>query len=187
MREGASKRLVIDTDIMRAVSETDSARGTDPRPKCCRDLLLAVFRICHAVVVTPEIAQEWDRNQSRFGATWRVSMSRRKGKTYRVQVVDDAALSARIERFAPSDKALEAVKKDMLLISAALVADGIIVSLDETARQAFNAIAPHVGELRGVTWVNPELDAQTVPWLEGGAEPKLMPRLGDEGRRSLQK
>jgi hypothetical protein len=86
-------------------------------------------------------------------------------------------LRRRVESVLGAGRSAQAMK-DWHLVVAALGADAIIASLDETARSAFADAAAHVSELRRVTWVNPSKSGEAVgDWLERGAPP--------EGRRGL--
>ena len=63
------------------------------------------------------------------------------------------------------------MRKDFLLVEAALVTDKIVVSRDDTVRELFSLTAHSVGELRSIAWVNPEKEEETlIPWLAKGAK-----------------
>jgi hypothetical protein len=82
-----------------------------------------------------------------------------------------------VEKTVVSDKDLEAVRKDIHLIHAALAADHSIVSCDETARQLFGNASSTVADLSPIVWVNPDREEEKpIQWLEGGAgaEPDRM-------------
>jgi hypothetical protein len=64
-----------------------------------------------------------------------------------------------------TEKEREAARKDFLLIEAALLADRIVISLDDIARNLFARAAQTVGELRGFAWINPD-QAEEEPILE---------------------
>ncbi|MBI3302030.1 MAG: hypothetical protein HYZ72_08145 [Deltaproteobacteria bacterium] len=73
----------------------------------------------------------------------------------------------------------EALRKDFLLIEAALATDRTVISLDDRVRKLFAVAARSVGELRKVVWVNPEqTEEQAVLWLENGAKPEMRYLLG---------
>ena len=66
---------------------------------------------------------------------------------------------------------------------AALQADRIVVSRDETVRVLFRQCCPAVKEIRSVLWANPEIEAEeVVSWLEGGARMEMARRLGVQAR-----
>lgn len=167
MAKRRSRRLVIDTSIARAAG---GEGATFPTSKHCRDLLLAVRTICHRLVLTSDITEEWNRNQSTFARQWRVSMEARR-KVERLNVAPDTALRRKIEQTATVQSDRNAMLKDCCLLEAALAADRIVLSLDDTVRALFADAARHVGELRAVMWSNPDiLDEATVAWLENGAK-----------------
>ncbi len=69
--------------------------------------------------------------------------------------------------------------KDLLLIEAALHTDEVIVSLDETVRGYFHAVAGIIPALTHIIWVNPCIDEETsIEWLQKGAEHDMERLLG---------
>lgn len=164
-----SRCLVIDASVARA---SGGEGATHPTSKRCRDFLTAVRRICHRVVMTPEIGREWKEHQSNFTRQWRVSMQARR-KVYRVDVALNDMLYDKVKQEAANDNVREAMVNDLHLIEAALITDRTVVSLDENARHLFAQAAQKVGELRNVAWVNPDAaDEQPIRWLEEGARPE---------------
>lgn len=160
------RRLVIDASVMLAAGGLEAKAG---QSKVCRDLLLAVRRICHRAVLTEEIQQEWDRHQSRFASEWRVSMVK-LGKVDPLATQADVDLRQAIREAAPEEKVAEKMLKDVRLIEAAQLADGIVISLDDNARDHFARIAARVSELSKVIWVNPAKEPDgCLSWLERGA------------------
>src|SRR5215471_15279536 len=89
-----SKRLVIDASVARAAGGEDA---DSPTAKYCRDFLKAVLSICHHVVMTPEISEEWKQHQSRFTSQWRVSMEARK-KVERIESALNRRFREKIEQ-----------------------------------------------------------------------------------------
>lgn len=175
MAKRKSKRLVIDTSVARAAGARDAI---DTRSKQCRDLLTHILTICHQVVMTPELRDEWQKHQSHFTNAWRVAMVARK-KMFFVDPPAYAELLAQVEATAASDKLREAMFKDFLLIRAALETDRTIISGDEKARQPFTVAAQTIAELKAVVWVNPHEDhLAVIRWLERGAEPEPERCLG---------
>jgi hypothetical protein len=174
-----SKRLVIDASVARSAG-TESA--IDPTSIYCRDFLKAVRTICHQIVMTREIGEEWQRHRSSFARQWLSSMTARR-KVHRLGEVLDKVLRGRIERVIAGEKNAEAVRKDYRLIEAALATDRIVISLDESARELFATAAPKVGELRLIVWVNPERsEEEPILWLDNGArsEKKRLLRIHTE-------
>ena len=162
-----SRRLVIDASVVHAAG---SEGATFPTSKNCRDFLEAVRTICHRVVMTPDIRDEWARHMSSFARKWRVSMEAKR-KVYRTpgSVVDDE-LRGKISNAASSDRERDVLSKDTLLIEAALATDFAIAALDDTAFRAFRKAANSVRRLRRIVWVNPDrTDERPIAWLEKGA------------------
>src|SRR5262245_53647061 len=146
MAAKASRRLVIDTSVARSVGGKDVPR---PRSKNCRDFLTTALTVCHHVVMTPEINQEWKRHRSEFFVDWLQSMFARKKVFYLSDVVDKV-LQSKIEKTAMDTRSAEAMRKDCLLIEAAIATDRLVASLDETARRLFVKAARRIRELRSI-------------------------------------
>lgn len=175
MAARGSKRLVVDASVARSAGR-ENAR--DPTSVYCRDFLKAVRTICHQVVMTQEIGEEWQRHQSSFARQWLLSMTARR-KVYRLDDVLDNDLRGRIEQVASNERAAEAIRKDYRLIEAAIATDRIVISLDDRARNLFTVAAQSVGNLRDVAWVNPDkAEEQPILWLENGAKPEKRRLLG---------
>ncbi len=89
-----------------------------------------------------------------------------------VSVHAASTVRARVESTAASLKDREAISKDCLLIEAALEADRVVLSLDETVRVLFARAALKVVEMRDIVWTNPMIDAeQCCQWLAASAKP----------------
>jgi hypothetical protein len=170
-----SKRLVIDTTVARAAGGEEATSPTSSR---CRDFLTAVLRVCHKIVLTPALNEEWKRHLSNFTRKWRVSMEARK-KVHREDDPPQHELRDKLEQAASGDKARETMLKDWHLVEAALLTDGTIVSLDDEVRGLFSVAATAVGELRPILWANPGKEEEEVfAWLEKGAPAEKERRLG---------
>lgn len=182
-----SKRLVVDTDI---ASSASGALVHDARPKQCRDFLTAIKDNKHFVVMTETILEEWQRHRSKFTKTWLTSMYARRLVSHievpaddrlRLKVKQVASIQTKIEQAVSIQMEVEqaasilnkqdAMLKDVHLLEAALQADNIVTSLDETVRQYFREATSTIAVLKQITWVNPCKDEETaIEWLECGAE-----------------
>jgi hypothetical protein len=123
--------------------------------------LEAIKRICHHVVSTPEIREEWREHQSRYFSDWIVSMYSRKKVTPLGSIQSDELRRA-IDRssMSPNDQGI--VEKDALIINAALASDMIIVTQDGELKRAM-ARYPRLESISGrITWVNPESDGASI-------------------------
>jgi predicted nucleic acid-binding protein len=173
MKSADSKRLVIDASIARAAGRTDH-----PISKACRIFLEGVLNICHHVVLTEEIREEWSRHQSNFTLVWRSSMVARKKVAWH-KIAQNDVFRTEIQNLDFSEKECAAVLKDAHLVEAALKTDLTVVSLDETARGLLRKAAQNVKPLKQVLWVNPTKDEEhTMEWLEGGAKGEEARQLG---------
>ncbi|MBW2145874.1 MAG: hypothetical protein JRI22_02515 [Deltaproteobacteria bacterium] len=151
MASKESKRFVIDASVARAVGETEH-----PISKSCRDFLSEVLRVCHHLVITKDISQEWKNHQSRFASKWRSSMTaRRKIKYLDQDQLNNIVLRSEIFKTTANEKVHNALLKDLHLIEAAMATDCVIISLDEQARKLYHRISRKISALKNVVWVNP--------------------------------
>ncbi len=181
MSAKVSKRLVIDASVARASGGKDAIY---PTSKNCRDFLQAVLEICHHLVMTPHIRNEWKNHESKFAKSW-LAMVARKKLEYCPDFSASDELWKKIEGITANDKELEAMLKDFCLIAAALATDKTVISLDDKVRALFDRVAERVGELRNVVWVNPDkLEEQPIEWLRNGAEIESNRLLGNWCDRS---
>ncbi len=175
-----SKRLVIDTSVARA-SGRESA--VDPTATSCRDFLQTVLNVCHQMVFSREIREEWKEHWSRFTRKWRVQMEARK-KVVRCPDTEDKTFRDKIRASSCSDADCEAMLKDVFLIEAALATDSTVASLEKVARGLFATASKDVKELRNIVWVNPSLpEEESLQWLEDGAKPeedRMLKRFSEE-------
>lgn len=163
----AKKWLVIDADVARAAGGKEAKH---PTSKNCRDFLDSVRVICHHVVMTKDINREWAKHQSKFSESWRSSMVARR-KLHSINVNTDDALREKIECSKAEEKEKEAMVKDIPLIEAAMEADKIVASLDETVRELFADTSNGITELKGIVWINPSKSEENpIEWLETGAK-----------------
>jgi hypothetical protein len=169
-----SRRLVLDASLMRAAGTRD-ATSTDARQ--CIDFLISVRRICHRIFLTPEIEIEWLKHRSNVASDWIVSMTKIQKVDYLKSPANDE-LRLKIQE-AASESSSAIMLKDIHLIEAALLADRIIISLDDQARRHFALVSSKIKELLDVIWISPK-DAKPDPigWLERGAPSEKRLTLG---------
>jgi predicted nucleic acid-binding protein len=167
-----SRRLVVDSSIMHSASEKDH-----PESSSCRAFLDEMLSICHRLVISAAIVDEWKRHLSGYSLLWLGAM-RRKRKDFVVQPVRNDELERAIAAGDFSDAEKEALRKDLLLIQAAFEADRAVASLDERARRLFGRLAGEATALRSLVWVNPVLaEDKSLAWLQAGARLEADRRL----------
>ncbi|MDJ0733578.1 MAG: hypothetical protein QNJ47_05740 [Nostocaceae cyanobacterium] len=163
-----SKRLVIDASVARSAGGEDA---TYPQSVHCREFLKTVLDICHQIVMTPDIKEEWDKHQSKFARKWRIQMvTKKKFKFLNLSINNE--LWNQIEKLAKTDKQRGEMVKDLHLIEAAIATDKIVISLDDnTARKFFSQASQKIDELKNIVWVNPDKIVEETPidWLKKGA------------------
>ena len=171
MRSRDSKRLVVNASVARAAGGVEATASVSVN---CTEFLETFRDECvHHVVMTPELSEEWDENQSKFAATWLRSMIARKRFDY-VDPPVNQALRDEIEGTATSGNEIEEMRKDFHLLEAARATARTVISLDENIRGCFARAAQHIGEIRDIVWVNPERTEEEEPlvWLRNGAPPE---------------
>ena len=170
MRSRDSKRLVVNASVARAAGGEGATASVSIS---CTEFLETFQDECsHHVLMTPELSEEWEENQSKFAATWLRSMIARKRFDY-IEPPVNQALRDEIEGTATRETETEVMRKDFHLLEAAQATDQIIISLDETIREYFARATQRVGEIRDIVWVNPERveEEQPLVWLQNGAPP----------------
>jgi len=150
MKAKDSRLIVVDACIAGAATEKE-----DPVSRCCREALEEIYKICHRMIMTPTIRDEWDRHRTRFAFLWRGTMTRH-GKTERpnppsLRIPNRGALG-----LSPSE--YEALEKDMPLIEGACAGDGIIVTRDDAITAIWAKCSKHIKTPKTIRWVNPVRD-----------------------------
>ena len=176
MRSRHLKRLVVNASVARAAG---GEGATAPVSINCTAFLETVRdETSHHVVMTFELSEEWDKNQSNFAAEWLANMIATKRFHY-IKLSQNRALHDEIEATAVREEDVNAMLKDFHLLGAALETDQIIISLDETIRGLFKRASQQVGEIRNIIWINPDktTEEQPILWLQNGAPPEAHRRL----------
>src|SRR5947199_9302433 len=173
MPRKASAELVVDASVARASGETQH-----PVSRACREFLQEMLKVCHKIVMTQEIRQEWNRHRSKFAYVWLSSMTARK-KVVRVGSAEKPELRQAIRLLELGEKERGAILKDIHLVEAALAAGQTVVSLDDNARDLLRLIVASIPSVRPVVWVNPvKEDEHAIQWLGKGAIAEKRRQLG---------
>ena len=167
---------MIDTSVLRAASGVDASSEV---ASSCGLFLEAVFKICHQVVKSNAISLEWTKDRperpwnpymSIYSLKWlswmksRGKIHKMKEETYSQDLRDD------LEESQNTDQQKESVLKDAFLVEAALNADLILVSLDESLKKLLKRSVSEIPEIGKILWVNPTKENDTfLRWLEDGA------------------
>ncbi len=173
-----SKRIVIDASVSLA---TGSKTTTNPTARNCRELLDCIRDVCHQLVLTDPIRAEWNEHSSDYAIEWRTEMRGKKmggiAKTHMLKQQENLSLRTQVAQSKPGVR--ELLQKDARLIEAALMADRIIVTLDNRARYHFAELCRTFStindEIGNVIWVHP--DENLIDWLTRGAEPQVQKQL----------
>lgn len=161
-----SKRLVIDASVAKAAG---GEGATHPVAAATRDFLTAVLTICHKVVMTAPMQEEWNKHQSNFARKWRRGMVARKKLIVFSEDVESGIRQA-VDDSGMNDSQKQAMLKDCHLVEAALGNDHSIISLDDAARSLFSSATNDINELHSILWMNPVSNIQeSLAWLKSGA------------------
>ncbi len=170
------KQLVIDASVARSCGGPDASYPTSVH---CRDFLNAVLELCHQVVMTPDIREEWKKHKSRQAQLWLRQMVARRRLVAQPNPERNLELWNFLEKMAKTDREYHQITKDICLLEAALVSSHIIISLDEnTARKFFNEAAFDLKLLRSIAWLNPDKieEEQPIAWIQADC-PSEEPRM----------
>src|SRR5262249_28678079 len=122
--------------------------------KACRSFLLLVGSICHRLAMTEPIKSQWDRHASRFSTDWYLLMVRR-GKVIWVNAADCGDIEHAIDELPIASFEQNLMKRDLLLVEAALGTSRRIVTLDSTVRDLFVAAESAIPRLQFLYWLDP--------------------------------
>jgi rRNA-processing protein FCF1 len=137
--------LVIDTSVVCAAGQTEH-----PISSACREILYAVLNICHHAAVTTSMQKEWKDHMSHVSILWRSSMHVRKKLKTNFQpekvFLDCSQLS---------DGDRHTIEKDWHMLEAALSADRVILTRDNSFRRALEKTPQGARLLSSITWIDP--------------------------------
>lgn len=160
--------LVVDTSVL-----VNAAGGQDakvPTSINCLAVTEAIYTICHKVAVSPMLQTEWDNHASVYSRKWQAAMLRR-GKIVLVEAKERPGIRQKVlEKYEHATAKQDAVLKDFHLVEAAIEADRIVISLDNTVRDLFGGACDEDDKLSEIMWVHPN-DEDILDWLEKGALP----------------
>ena len=157
---------MIDADILFSAS-----RGDSECAKRSRVLLDRILSICHSIVLTAKIWEEYKTYASVHSLRWLYKMNKEDGKII-------AEGSIRLQRVRGIRQAISTcglsqdIKNKMIddahLIDAAFASDNIVLSMDHVITH-FRTLSATVTRLSSIIWVNPEDDFEKcLKWLEDG-------------------
>lgn len=93
-------------------------------------------------------------------------MTARK-KIFNIENPENQLFRDKVKEKAKSEKACNAMLKDMLLVEAALSSDKIVAARDRTVINFFEEISENIGEFREIYWINPCKNTEEVlEWLK---------------------
>ncbi|MBN1900689.1 hypothetical protein JW926_05105 [Candidatus Sumerlaeota bacterium] len=150
MKTKGSRLLVIDASVARSAGETEH-----PVSMSCRVFLQDIKKICHKLVMTSSIHKEWKRHQSRYTTKWLSAMiAKKKFKYLEESVLPNIDIN--LSKVNIANRC--ALKKDLLLIKAAISSDGVIITTDKKIINIFSKYTEQIKTLKTIRWINPVQD-----------------------------
>jgi len=150
MKAKRSILLVVDASVARSAGETEH-----PVSSCCRSVLVSIRDICHRVIMTEAIQEEWHHHASNFTRRWLVSMYARR-KVHRCEGMHLSHLDQACEGLSAGEQ--DGLRKDLCLVEAACAGDGIIVTRDDAIRGIWHKCHDRLVLAKPVKWINPVTD-----------------------------
>lgn len=139
-----SRVLVVDADVVRAAGVSEH-----PASSSCRKALEQIKDICHHVITTDAIDEEWNKHASSWSRLWKIAMlNRRKLPSQKVGLA-----SIKLKNINEDDRII--IEKDRHLLDAAVSCDHIIITLDEKLQKALERTG-NEKMLRDIKWLNPK-------------------------------
>lgn len=155
----SSRSLVIDASVLQSAGGMDRP---DEGSKRCSIYLDAVANHDHRAALTKEIEAEWNRHRTRFSSRWLRLMTTRS-RIARLENVKDDDLRAQVQNMHESIG-------DVHLIEAAIHADRIVSSCDNTARRRYARVSGVISDIASIMWTNPsEEEDGGANWIALGA------------------
>jgi hypothetical protein len=151
MKAKRSMLLVVDASVARSAGETEH-----PVSSCCRNSLLAILTICHRVVMTEAVQNEWNRHTSRFTRKWFRSMVAKK-KVHRCEGLQLSHVDEACEGLSAAEQ--DGLRKDLCLVEAACAGDGIVVTRDDAIQGIWHKCHNRLCAPKSITWINPVTDS----------------------------
>ncbi len=145
-----SKLLVVDASVAHSAGET-----RHPVSSCCRDALISIRDICHRLVITETIQEEWRRHMSGFARKWLVSMYAKK-KVCRCEGVPLGQVDEACHELSSTEQ--DGLRKDLCLVEGACAGDGIIVTRDDAIQAIWRKCHDRLAVPKTITWINPVTD-----------------------------
>jgi hypothetical protein len=148
MKAKHSRLIVVDASVARAAGESEH-----PVSSSCRRILIAIREICHRVVMTEALQDEWGRHEGSFAVRWRASMCAKKKTPRTCAELQLSRLDEVCEHLSPGEQA--ALRKDIHLIEAACAADGIIITHDREIMAIWEKCSDQFKLPKAIRWIDP--------------------------------
>lgn len=145
-----SRLLVVDASVGQSAGETEH-----PVSSCCRNALVSIRDICHRIVMTEAIREEWHNHASGFARKWLVSMYAKK-KVRRCEGTPLDHVDEACNGLSASEQG--ELRKDLCLVEAACAGDGIVVTRDDLIQVIWHKCHDRLGVPKPIQWINPVRD-----------------------------
>ncbi|MBI4567042.1 MAG: hypothetical protein HY719_01445 [Planctomycetes bacterium] len=146
--------IVVDASVARGAGRTEAPLG-----KQCRRTLKEICNVCHRILMTPEIKEQWNREASDFARKWKTRM---QSLNKIVRVGSRALLTnppVEIDTAAISQNDRVPIEKDKFLIQAAVRGERVIVTGDRSFQESWQRHADKFPHVPKITWFCPGRDS----------------------------
>jgi len=147
MKAKYSRLLVVDASVAFSASETEH-----PVSRSCREALVSIRDICHRVIMTEAIQEQWHCHAKYFASKWLAGMYARK-KVHRCEGVQLKRLGEAYKRLSASEQ--ESLREDLCLIEGACAGDWIVVTEDKRIVAIWQKCQGQFHLPKPIVWINP--------------------------------
>jgi hypothetical protein len=142
--------LVVDASVARSAGETEN-----PMSSRCREALLSILKICHRIIMTEAIREEWHEHARTSARKWLVRMYARK-KVHWCEGMQLSHVDEACEELSAGEQ--DGLRKDLCLVEGACARDGIIVTRDDAIVVIWGKCHHRFRLAKPIQWVNPLTD-----------------------------
>jgi len=158
-RTKANGTIVVDASVAHSAGGEDA---THAQAIACRDGLQIIYEVELRLVMSRALYDEWSKHCSRYARKWLHRMFGHRRVAQLEPAEHQPTRIALLKFLSHSEQAT--LLKDLLLVDAALAANGNILSLDDRTRHLLVKLAPHVRQLRALHWASPNTEG-CLNWL----------------------
>jgi len=150
MKAKRSRLLVVDASVAFSASEAEH-----PVSRSCREALVSIRDICHRVIMTEAIIEQWHCHARYFATKWLAGMVARK-KVHWCKGAQLKRLDEACKKLSASEQ--ESLREDLCLIEGACAGDWIVVTEDKRIVTIWQKCQDEFRLAEPIMWINPVTD-----------------------------